>query len=54
MVLGQKKQLFPRENQKSNLFGVWPYSFPKDGFFFLIFWFFLGKSWFFGPKPSVS
>ena len=28
-----KNQLVPRENPKNYLFGVWPYSFPKDGVF---------------------
>ena len=60
---GAKNQLFPRENQKNNFFGVWPYSFPK--MFFLVFprnklvfrskpIFFLEQIWFFGPEPSFS
>ena len=28
-----QNHLFPRENQKSHLFGVWPHSFRNDGFF---------------------
>ena len=31
---------------KKHLFGLWPHSFPKDAFGF-----FIGKSWFAGPKP---
>ena len=33
-----ENHLFPRENQKNHLFGVWPHSVSKDGFFgFLVF-----------------
>ena len=28
-----QNHLFPRENQKDHLFGVWPHSVSKDGFF---------------------
>ena len=58
---GVKNHLFLRENQKNNLFGVWPHSVSV----FLVFrfslgksWFpsqnhlFLGKSWFSCPEPS--
>ena len=58
MVLGRKNQLFPRENQKNHLFGVWPHSFPKDVFFgFLVFprkkLVFLPKTIFFPRKKLV-
>ena len=33
MVLGRKTNFFLGKTKKNNLFGVWPHSFPKDGFF---------------------
>ena len=61
---GAKNQLFHRENQKKTIFLEFGHiGFPKDVFFVfprkkLVFQhktiFFLGKSWFFGPKPSFS
>ena len=38
-----QNHFFPRKNQKNHLFGVWPHSVSKDGFFFWFFWFSLGK-----------
>ena len=48
MVLGRKTNFFLVKTKKTIFFGVWPHSFPK--MFFLVFLFFLGKSWFFLPK----
>ena len=47
---GQKNQFFPRKNQKNHLLGNYAAKLQKDCFF----WFSLGKSWFFCPKPSFS
>ena len=47
---GKENQLFPKIKQNTKKTTLWETMRPKSKM--IVFWFFLGKSWFSYPKPS--